>query len=396
MGPLVPDIIGNELNFVVALLIGIAFGAILDQAGFSTSKKLVGLFYGYDFTVLRVFFTAGVTAMLGVVALGHFGLLDLSIIYINPTFLWSALIGGVIMGLGFVVGGFCPGTSICAAAIGKIDAMIFIVGSLLGVLIFAEGYPLFENIYKVEFWGYPRLFETLGMSQGLFAFLLTAVAVGAFWITTLIENKVNGKPNPEFRPAKLYVALTGIAAIFAFSAFFMPDLKEEYLKQVEDVSYVNSYNLKEMTSDELSFRILDDDKNLLIIDLRSVDEYKEFSLPKSQLISMKDLFGKDAAKMLEVKSRKNVFLADDELTERKAAIIADKLGYDEVSVLKGGLITFKEEILNFTMPDKVTSRWQEDDYRFRLKASKLLPQLIEENKHKAIPKKTSKRVLGGC
>jgi 3-mercaptopyruvate sulfurtransferase SseA len=108
------------------------------------------------------------------------------------------------------------------------------------------------------------------------------------------------------------------------------------------------------------------------------------------------LFGKDAAKILKVNSRKIVFLADDELSERKAAIIAEKLGYDEVSVLKGGLKTFKEEILNFTMPNKVTSRWQEDDYRFRLKASKLLPQLIEANKHKAIPKKTSKRVLGGC
>ena len=56
MGPLVPDIIGNELNLVAALFIGIAFGFILEQAGFSTSKKLVGLFYGYDFTVLRVFF----------------------------------------------------------------------------------------------------------------------------------------------------------------------------------------------------------------------------------------------------------------------------------------------------------------------------------------------------
>jgi uncharacterized membrane protein len=172
--------------------------------------------------------------------------------------------------LGFVVGGFCPGTSFCAAAIGKIDAMIFIVGSIFGVLIFAEGYPLFGNIYKAEFWGYPRLFETMGMSQGLFAFLLAAVAIGAFWITTLIENKVNGKPNPEFRPMKLYIALSGIAAVFAFSAFFMPDLKDEYLKQVEDISYVNSYDIKEMTSDELAFRILDNDKNLMIIDLRSV------------------------------------------------------------------------------------------------------------------------------
>jgi rhodanese-related sulfurtransferase len=396
MGPLVPDIIGNELNFVVALFIGIAFGFILEQAGFSTSKKLVGLFYGYDFTVLRVFFTAGVTAMLGVVALGHFGLLDISIIYINPTFLWSALIGGIIMGLGFVVGGFCPGTSFCAAAIGKIDAMVFIVGSFLGILIFAEGYPLFENLYKAEYWGYARIFDTVGMSQGLFAFLLVMVALSAFWITTLIENKINGKPNLEFSPMKLYVALSGIAAILAFSAFFMPDLKEEYLKEVENVSFVNSYNLKETTPDELAFRIIDEENNLQIIDVRSLEEYKKFSLPKSQSISIKDLFGKDAKKILTLNRKMNVFLANDELTERKAAVIADKLGYEGISVLKGGLDTFKKEILNFKKPDEIKSRWEEDGIRFRLKASKLLPQLIEQNKHKIIPKKKSKRILGGC
>ena len=125
MGPLVPDVIGNELNYIIAIFIGMAFGFVLEQAGFSSSKKLVGLFYGYDFTVLRVFFTAGVTAMMGVLLFSHFGLLDLSLIYINPTFLWSALVGGIIMGLGFVIGGFCPGTSVCAAAIGKIDGMFF-------------------------------------------------------------------------------------------------------------------------------------------------------------------------------------------------------------------------------------------------------------------------------
>ncbi|MBN1926339.1 MAG: YeeE/YedE family protein, partial [Prolixibacteraceae bacterium] len=128
MGPLVPYIISEEFNLIVALLIGIGFGFILEQAGFSSTRKLVGLFYGYDFTVLRVFFTAGVTAMVGVLLLGHYGLLDLSVIYVNPTFLRSALIGGIIMGAGFIIGGFCPGTSVCAAAIGKIDGMLFVLG----------------------------------------------------------------------------------------------------------------------------------------------------------------------------------------------------------------------------------------------------------------------------
>jgi hypothetical protein len=396
MGPLVPDIIGNELNFVVALFIGVAFGFILEQAGFSTSKKLVGLFYGYDFTVLRVFFTAGVTAMLGVIALGHFGLLDISLIYINPTFLWSALVGGFIMGLGFVVGGFCPGTSFCAAAIGKIDAMIFIVGSFIGVLIFSEGYSIFENLYKAEYWGYARIFDTVGVSQGLFAFLLTAVAVLAFWATTLIENKVNGKPNPEFRPVKLYVGLTGIAFIFGFSAFFLPDLKDVYMKEIEYESFVDSYEIKSMTPDELAFRIMDDDKSIQIIDVRSAKDFKKLSLPKSYSFSIEDLFKKDAEKLLTIKHKKNIFLGNDELTSKRASIIADKLGYVDVVYLKGGLNKFKKEILNFKMPAEIKTRRDTDTFRFREKASKVIPVLIEQNKNKIVPQKESKRVVGGC
>ncbi|MCU0373156.1 MAG: YeeE/YedE family protein, partial [Ignavibacteria bacterium] len=200
MAPLVPDLIGNELNLVIAILIGIAFGFILEQAGFSTSKKLVGLFYGYDFTVLRVFFTGGITAMIGVIILGHYGLLDLSLIYVNPTFIWSAVTGGLIMGLGFVTGGFCPGTSVCAAAIGKIDAMIFVGGSFLGVFAFAEGYPLFENLYKAGAWGNIRIFELAGASQGLFAFLLVFMAVTAFVTTTMIEKRNNGFIDSSLKP----------------------------------------------------------------------------------------------------------------------------------------------------------------------------------------------------
>jgi uncharacterized membrane protein YedE/YeeE len=125
MGPFVRDLISDQLNLVVALLLGIGFGFVLEQAGFSSSRRLAGVFYGYDFTVLRVFFTAAVTAMSGVLLLGYFGLLDTDAIFVNPTWLLPAIVGGAIMGVGFILGGYCPGTSVCAAAIGKIDAMFF-------------------------------------------------------------------------------------------------------------------------------------------------------------------------------------------------------------------------------------------------------------------------------
>ncbi|MCC6638031.1 MAG: DUF2165 family protein [Ignavibacteriaceae bacterium] len=394
MGPLVPDLIGNELNFVVAILIGIAFGFILEQAGFSTSKKLVGLFYGYDFTVLRVFFTAGITAMIGVVALGHFGLLDLSLIYVNPTFLWSALVGGLIMGLGFVIGGFCPGTSVCAAAIGKIDAMIFVVGGFLGVFIFAEGYPWFETLYKAEDWGNVTLFDTLGTSQGIFAFGMTFMAVGAFWFTTWVEKKVNGKENPELQPKKLYLGLGLTLFVLGIATIFMPERRTELL--ADAATAVSNQKMDVTTIDELAFRLLDKDPKLQIVDLRTATEFQKFSLPNSTNMTLEELFGKDASKILSIKNKHIVFVADNEVDEKKAAYIVEELGYRNFSILEGGLSFFKKEILEYKPAGEPKTRQEIDTHKFRQRAVKELPALIQNAKKGAAPKKKSTRVIGGC
>ena len=394
MGPLVPDIIGNELNFIVALFIGILFGAILEQAGFSTSKKLVGLFYGYDFTVLRVFFTAGVVAMIGVIAFDHFGLLDVGLIYINPTFIWSAVVGGLIMGLGFVVGGFCPGTSVCAAAIGKIDAMIFIIGSIFGVLIFAEGYPLFENFYKSGSWGNVRIFETLGTSQSLFAALMTLIAITAFIFTTFIENKVNGVKKETIKYKPYFVGLISIGLIMALSAFLLPDRKEELKNEAADISFVDSYNLQTMDADELAYRLMDDDKNLQIIDFSPAAEHEKFNLPKSLSFTVNNLFEKEPGKILSYRHKINVFAAADEATEHKMAVIATNLGFKNIRILNGGLDNFKKQIIEFD-PAK-SENINTDVFRFRSEAAKKIPVLIQENKGSAPVKTTAKRVIGGC
>ncbi len=87
--------------------------------------------------------------MLGLLFFSLFGWVDLEMVYVNPTFMTSAIVGGAIMGAGFILGGFCPGTSVCGAAIGKIDAIVFVGGLFIGVLIFTEGYPLWESLYQV-------------------------------------------------------------------------------------------------------------------------------------------------------------------------------------------------------------------------------------------------------
>lgn len=191
VGPLIPmGVIPEAWNNVFAVLLGMGFGFALESAGFSSSRKIIGTFFGYDFVVLKVFFTAAITAMIGLLYLSYIGWLDFSMLYIHPTYVSSAIIGGIVMGIGFAMGGFCPGTSFCGVAIGKIDAILFVAGLLLGVFVFSEAFPLFEKLYNSGYLGPKLVNDSLGISKSLFAFILTVVAVGMFYGATWVERRV--------------------------------------------------------------------------------------------------------------------------------------------------------------------------------------------------------------
>lgn len=190
MGPLaINEIISENTNLFLAFIIGIGFGFVLESSGFSSSRKLAGVFYGYDMVVLKVFFTAAITAMTGLLLFSLFGWIDLNLVYVNPLYLHSAIAGGVIMGAGFILGGYCPGTSFCGASIGKIDAMVFVVGLFIGVAIFGLGYNLWDGLYMAGFKGEPKISTSLKLSDGLFVFLVIVIALAMFWVAEIAEKK---------------------------------------------------------------------------------------------------------------------------------------------------------------------------------------------------------------
>ena len=181
MGPLYPqELLSTEYNLLIGFLIGIGFGFLLEAAGFTSTRKLAGVFYGYDATVIKVFFTAAITALIGLFILHFMGWIDITATFFPKTFWIPTLIGGAIMGAGFIIGGFCPGTSIAAAVTGKIDAMVFVLGVVVGIFGFIFTYDAWEGLRKSGNMGNVNIAEWLGIKEGVFIFLFVVVAAITF------------------------------------------------------------------------------------------------------------------------------------------------------------------------------------------------------------------------
>ncbi|MBK8999775.1 MAG: YeeE/YedE family protein [Myxococcales bacterium] len=185
---------GPNALVATSALLGVGFGFVLERAGFGNAKTLAGQWYGYNFAVLRVMFTAIVTAMVGLFGLYYLGVVDLSQVYVNETFLWPQLVGGLIFGMGFVIGQYCPGTAVVACATGKIDAMIYMLGFVLGLMAFFVAYPKLEAFYLSSEKGRVLLPETLHVSAGVVVLGVVVMALGAFALTHVLDKRFAKDP----------------------------------------------------------------------------------------------------------------------------------------------------------------------------------------------------------
>lgn len=179
----------DDTSLVFAFVIGIGFGFFLERAGFGSATKLAAQFYGRDLTVFKVMFTAIVTAMLGLFWLAWLGVLDLSRVFVLPTYFTPQLIGGLVFGAGFVSGGYCPGTCCVAAVTGKMDGWIHLIGMLAGIFIFGELFPFLSSFYESSSMGQTTLDQFFHLPYGVTVFAVVLIALLGFYAAERIEKK---------------------------------------------------------------------------------------------------------------------------------------------------------------------------------------------------------------
>lgn len=182
---------GYGTSLWVALGIGFLFGFVLERAGFGDSRNLTNIFYFRDMRVLKVMFSALVTAMVGLIVLSWVGLFDYSTLLqvsLLTTYLWPQLVGGVLFGLGFVIGGYCPGTAAVGIVSGKLDALVFTAGMIVGIWVFAAGFPVWGTFYLSSDLGRLTLWQAFGLPMEWVAAAIVVMALAAFWLTGLAEK----------------------------------------------------------------------------------------------------------------------------------------------------------------------------------------------------------------
>jgi uncharacterized membrane protein YedE/YeeE len=176
------------VGLVLAAAVGVAFGFWLERAGFGSSRKLTSIFYLRDFAVLKVMFTAMVTAALGLQALSALGTIALDELFVPETIVWPQLVGGLVFGVGFVAGGWCPGTAAVGAASGRIDAVVFLIGAGAGSLLFAGIQPHLGGFLRAGAQDVGSLPDWLGVPPPAAAIGLMVVALAAFAAAGRVER----------------------------------------------------------------------------------------------------------------------------------------------------------------------------------------------------------------
>jgi cytochrome bd-type quinol oxidase subunit 2 len=180
---------GDHGALLAAVCIGVAFGWCLERAGMGSARKLAGQFYLTDLTVFKVMFSAIITAMLGAFWLGRLGLLDLSRVYVPETYIVPQLVGGLVFGAGFAIGGLCPGTSCVAAATGRGDGAALLAGMFTGVLLTGLSFHALEHFYMTTARGALTLPQLLHIPYGVAVALVVAMGLTGFRVAEFVEQR---------------------------------------------------------------------------------------------------------------------------------------------------------------------------------------------------------------
>jgi rhodanese-related sulfurtransferase len=331
------DFLGHWGQYIVYIVIGFAFGFVLEISGFGNSKKLAAQFYFKELTVLKVMFGAIVVAMVLVFLASGLGLLDYNLVWVNPTYLWPGIVGGLIMGFGFIIGGFCPGTSLVSLATGKLDGLFFTLGGLFGMFLFGESVDLFDSFYNSEVQERFTVPDLFGVGTGVIVLIIVLMALFVFFGSEHVERIV-GKKDIAREPKWRYAA-AGTLALAAFGVLVIgqPTTEDRWNWIEDEQGKALADREIQIHPAELVKLMHDDRLNLIMLDVRSEADYNQFHILDAMHLPV-DHVADDVPEMrAEPSNTVFVVMSNDELaaTQVWKTLVAESV--PNTYILEGGI-----------------------------------------------------------
>ena len=355
------------LGFAAALAIGFCFGLCLEKAGFGSSRRLAGVFYFTDMSVVKVMFSALVTAALGLVAAQKLGIVAQDDLFLMPTLLGAHAAGGALFGLGFAMGGWCPGTAAVGLGSGRMDALVFLAGIVLGSIGYNEAYPWVAPLAGYGSRGVVFLHQSLDITRDQLVLALTVGAVVMFWISEVIERgPAIGRPGVSRVLLAVFSILLCLAAVVALNLPRLnpapgqaltaartpaPAAAPQQQAQAQNgqaaspeaqLLAVMATGKDHIEPEELARRIMSGDKSLTLVDIRSKAEFDAFHLKGALNIPVQQLPEELASK----RGHGIIVLYSNGMTHpAQARDSLARLGFTNVYMLTDGLRGFFERVL---------------------------------------------------
>lgn len=331
-------LLGKAGMYLIYLAIGFAFGYSLEISGFAISTKLAAQFYFKDLTVLKVMFTAIVVAMTLIFLASAVGLLDYNLIWVNPTYLWPGILGGLIMGFGFIIGGFCPGTSLVSLATLKLDGLMFALGGLFGIFLFGETVGWYEDFFNSSYYGRLTLMDVFKLPAGVVVVLVVLMALFMFWGGEQLE-RIFGKRDLSKEP-RLRVA--GALALVLLAVVVMvigqPTTSEKWARLAAEKEAMLQNREVQIHPGELLDSLANDKLNVIMLDVRSEADYNLFHLRRAKNVPLGQV--KSVIPALLTEQADNllvVVMSNDEAAATEAWKILVTESVPNVYILEGGI-----------------------------------------------------------